>query len=139
MPYSASASTQPKRAPEAITRSTSSSAILHFGRHTAASGTPARAEPLRIAGPALGQEQAQADADRHLGAGQCERDQNLAVGPFAELAAVLPLHPDRVLALLHQRGVVDNQHRVRSADQALAAFTSSSSRGAVAQGEAETK
>src|SRR3954469_13131708 len=43
LPYSASASTCPKRAPEARTRSISSSAIFHFGRYATASGTPAAA------------------------------------------------------------------------------------------------
>jgi hypothetical protein len=73
--------------------------------------------PLVVGAPVLRQEQAQADADRHLSPGQGERDQRLAVRPLAQLAAVLPFDPDRVLALLDQGGVVDHQHRVRPADQ----------------------
>jgi hypothetical protein len=74
-------------------------------------------QPLVVGAPALREEQAQADTDRHLGPRQSERDQRLAVRPLAELAAVLALDPDRVLALLDQSGVVDHQHRVRPADQ----------------------
>src|SRR3954452_4139126 len=43
LPYSASASTCPNRAPDASTRSISSSAIRHFGRYATVSGTPAAA------------------------------------------------------------------------------------------------
>jgi hypothetical protein len=80
-------------------------------------GHPYHGTPLGIGTPVLGQEETQADADRHLGPGQGERDQRLAVGPLAELAAVLPLHADRVAALLRQGGVVHDQHRVRPAHQ----------------------
>ena len=38
--------------------------------------------PLGIGTPILGQEETQADADRHLGPGQGERDQGLAVRPL---------------------------------------------------------
>ena len=74
-------------------------------------------QPLGVGAPALGQEEPQPDTDRHPGPSQGERDQRLAVGPLAELAAVLALDPDRVPPLLDQRGIVDHQHRVRPADQ----------------------
>jgi len=41
----------------------------------------------------------------------------LAVGALAQLAAILPRDPDRVLALLDQGGVVDHQHRLGAADK----------------------
>ena len=48
------------------------------------------------------------------------RDQGLAIGRLAELAAVLALDPDRVPALPHQRGVAHHQRRVRPAHQPVA-------------------
>jgi hypothetical protein len=57
----------------------------------------------------------QADADRHLGRRERERDQGLAVGPLPEPAAVPALHAHRVPALLHERGVVHDQDRLRAA------------------------
>jgi hypothetical protein len=75
LPYSASASTQPKRPPEARTRSISSSATRHFGPVGDRLGHPYAGAPLGVGAPVLGQEQPQADADRHLGPGQGERDQ----------------------------------------------------------------
>jgi hypothetical protein len=70
-----------------------------------------------IGAPVLGQEQPPADAHRHLAPGERQRDQRLAVGPLAELAAVLALHAHRAPALLHQSRVVHDQRRVRPADE----------------------
>jgi site-specific DNA recombinase len=84
----------------------------HLGcRH--AGGRAAR----RIFGPPLRQEQPQPHRHRHLLAGQRQRDQRLAVGPLAQLPAVLPLHAHRERALLRQRSVVNHQHRLWPAHQ----------------------
>jgi hypothetical protein len=72
---------------------------------------------VRVGHPFLRQEQPEPDRRRDLASGQGEGDEDLAVGPFAEAAAVLPGHADRVPALLRQGGVVDDQHRVRPADE----------------------
>ena len=40
--------------------------------------------------------------------GQRQADRHLAVGPLAELTAILARHPDRVAAFLRKPGVVDD-------------------------------
>lgn len=47
--------------------------------------------------------------------GQGERDKGLAIGDFAQGAAVLVSHTNTGLSTLGQRGVVDDQHRVFTA------------------------
>ena len=74
---------------------------------------------LGVGGPTFRQEQPQPDRHRDLAPGQGERDQDLAVGPLAEAAAVLARDPDRVPALLGQGGVVDDEYRVGAADQGI--------------------
>ena len=65
--------------------------------------------PVRVIGPAL--RQVQLIADRQTEAFICERDADghLAVVLLAQLAAVLPGDPDRVLALLRKAGIVNDQ------------------------------
>jgi hypothetical protein len=67
--------------------------------------------------PLLRQVEAQRDRYGDLVPRQRQGDERLAVGSLAELAAVLVRDADRVLALLHQRRVVDDQMRVVSADE----------------------
>jgi hypothetical protein len=68
-------------------------------------------------GPRARQVEPEPDAHGHLAASQRERDERLAVGRLARLAGVLARHADRVPPLLEQRGVVDDQHGVRAADE----------------------
>jgi hypothetical protein len=82
-------------------------------------GYARRVAARRVVDPLLGQKQAQHDRDRHLVPGQGERDENLTVGTLAEAAAVLARHSDRMHALLGQGGVVDHQHGVWPAKQAV--------------------
>ena len=72
-----------------------------------------------IARPGFGQERAQPDTDRHLAAGQGERDQDLTVGRFAKLTAILVRHADRLAPLFDQGRVVDRQDGVGAADEIL--------------------
>ena len=53
-----------------------------------------------------------------------------------EAAAVLARHPDRVPALLGQGGVVDDQHRVRPADQRVRPLDQEPPQGRVVPGRA---
>ena len=73
----------------------------------------------RIARPALRQEQAQRQHDRHLAAGQRQRHQRLAIGVLAQDRSILRRDADRVLALLRQRRVVDHQHRIIATNEAV--------------------
>jgi len=66
------------------------------------------APPFRVVGPALGQVEPIGDRQTGLLVGEGERHRHLAVVGLAEDAAVLPRHPDRVLALLGKAGVVDD-------------------------------
>jgi hypothetical protein len=91
---------------------------------------------LGVAGPRLGQEQPQAHRHRDLAPGQGERDQRLAVGPLAQAAAALARHPDREPALLEQGGVVDDQHRVRAADECARPLDQEPAQGCVVPGRA---
>ena len=63
-----------------------------------------------------GQEQPQADRHRHLAPRQGQRHQGLAVRLFAERPAVLRRHTNRGGAFLRQRGIVDDQHCIRTAN-----------------------
>jgi hypothetical protein len=72
-----------------------------------------------IVGPLRRQEEPERDADRHLLTGEREGDERLAVRRLARSPGVLARHADRALPLLEQRRVVDDQHRVRAADQRL--------------------
>jgi hypothetical protein len=70
-----------------------------------------------ISSPALGQEQAQADRNRNLTLGQRRRNERLAVRGLAERRGVLGRDAHRVLALLRERRVVDDEIRVGPAHQ----------------------
>src|SRR4051794_28160452 len=117
LPYSASASTAPKRAPEASTRSISSSAIRHFGRYATASGTPAAARRAASAARSSGRNSRRPTPTGTSAPARVSETSDWQVRPLPELAAVLPLHADRVAPLPHERGVVHDQHRVRPAHQ----------------------
>ena len=75
--------------------------------------------PRPILRPALGQKQLQSHWHRNLAPSQRQRNQDLAARPLAQLAAVLARNPDRVLAFLNQRCVVDDQMRLRTPDHRL--------------------
>lgn len=77
-------------------------------------GLPA---PLGVVHPRLGQVEPERGGDGHFGLSEGERDQGLAISPLAELAAVLAGHIDGALTLIDERGVVDDEHGIRAADQ----------------------
>ena len=83
---------------------------------TMAIGHAGTVEPGRIARPALGQEQPQPDHHRHFARCQRQRHQRLAVGVLAKRRGVLRSDADRVASLLGQRGIVDDQPGIVTAD-----------------------
>ena len=82
-------------------------------------GHPSAGHPVRVICPALGEEQAERRRHRHLAAGERQRHQCLAIRVLAERGGILRGHADRMDAFLGQGGVVDHQHGVRAADQAI--------------------
>ena len=66
------------------------------------------AAACRVARPFLRQVKPIAHRQAGLAVGKRQRDRRLAVVLLAQLAAILPRHPDRVLALLRKAGVVDD-------------------------------
>ena len=101
-----------------MTRSISSMRDLRLGqgRPVDPSGTPARAMPLGIVRPALGQEEPQPHHHRHFARCQRQRHQRLAVGVLAKRRGVLRRDADRVTPLLRQRRIVDDQPGIVTAD-----------------------
>jgi hypothetical protein len=71
--------------------------------------------PLGVAGPALGQVERAVDQGVPLRAGVGEEHADLAVLDPARGAGILPLHADRMRALLHEAGLIQHQHRPRIA------------------------
>src|SRR5262249_2274816 len=65
----------------------------------------------------LREEEAQRRREMPLGADIVERDGDLAVGLLAQLAAVLMLDADGVLALLGEAGVVDDEDPLRAGER----------------------
>ena len=57
--------------------------------------------------------------DRNFALRQRQRHQRLAIGRFAKSRGVLRRDADRMRTLLRQRRVVDDEHRLRDADQAI--------------------
>jgi hypothetical protein len=70
-----------------------------------------------IAGPGLRQEQSQAHHHRDLASRQRQRHQGLAIGGLAQSRSILRSDPDRMRSLLRQRRVIDDEERVRAANQ----------------------
>ena len=93
----------------------------------------------RIVGPDAWQEQSQSDRHRNLAACQGQRHQALTVGLLAESAAVLPRHPDRCRAFLWQRRVVNYQHRIIAAQQAVRFLSKHPPERAIIPGRAADK
>ena len=81
----------------------------------------------RIARPALGKEETQCHHYRHFTPRKRQRYQRLAIGCLAERRGVLRSDANRTIALLRQRGVVDDKHRILAAYEpdGLMAFRSS--------------
>src|SRR5262249_41224274 len=75
-------------------------------------------EPLRGTGPGLRDKEAQRRREMPLGTDIVERDGDLAVGLLAQLAAVLMLDADGMLALLGEAGIVDDE-AARGASEGL--------------------
>jgi len=73
-------------------------------------------EAVRIARPALGQEQTQANHDRHFARSQRQRHQRLAIGVLAQRRRVLRSDADRMASLLGQRGIVNDQPGIVTAN-----------------------
>src|SRR6478736_691879 len=114
-PYPASASTQPKRTPAAITRSISASAISGLVRAARYStGTPARFKRTGLLVQLSGTKRRNATIT-----GTSPRAQCLAIGRLAERRGILRSNTNRTIALLRHRRVVDDQHRILAADQAI--------------------
>jgi hypothetical protein len=74
-------------------------------------------QTCRIARPVLGKEETQCHHYRHLTPRKRQRYQCLAIGRFAERRGILRSHTNQTIALLRQCGVVDDQHRILSADE----------------------
>ena len=66
-------------------------------------------EPLWGTRPGLGQKQPQRRGEMTVGTDVVDRDGDLAVGLLAQLATVLVLDADGVLALLGEPGIVDDK------------------------------
>ena len=81
---------------------------LRFGLEDDVVGDTSLGTARRVVGPAGGQIQLEVDRDVILRRRDREADADLAVGDLAGRACVLPLHADRVLALLEEAGVVDD-------------------------------
>ncbi len=73
-------------------------------------GNPRARAAGRIARPVFRHIQRHAERPRALPRPQHGGDGHLAIGHLADGAAILPRHPDRVLALFEPAGVVDDQH-----------------------------
>jgi hypothetical protein len=71
--------------------------------------------PPSIAGPALGQVERPIDQRVALRAGIGQEHPDLAVLDPARRARILPLHADRVRALLQKAGLIQHQHSIRIA------------------------
>src|SRR4029077_1884713 len=71
-------------------------------------GDAGRLEAFGRTRPGLGQIEPQCGGEVPRGADVVDRDGDLAVGLLAELAAVLMLDADGVLALLGEAGIVDD-------------------------------
>src|ERR671913_2247500 len=117
LPYSASASTQPKRAPAALMRSSSSSAHCHLGRLTIASGTPALVRRATSSAQARGRNSRR---PTQTGTSACARVSETRAWQLAFLPS-WPQYwrctPTEWDALLDQGGVVDDQNGVRPAQE----------------------
>ena len=102
--------TSPGRRPSPRTWSSNSKAIWPLVRSRRySSGTPAcssrSGEPVQD----LGRNSRKRRGEMPLGTDVVDRDGDLAVGLLAQLAAVLMLHADGVLALLGEAGIVDDE------------------------------
>src|SRR5258705_12052873 len=119
-PYPASANTQPKRTPAAMTRSISARAISGFVRAVRYSaGTPRALQPSALARPTLGKKQPQRQHDRYFALRKRYRHQRLAIGGLAERRSILRSDTYRMRTLLGNRGVVDHQHGIAAADEPI--------------------
>jgi len=76
-------------------------------------------QTLRIARPTLGNEETQCHHYRHFTPRKRQRHQCLAIGRLAERRGILWSDTNRTIALLRHRRVVDDQHRILAADQAI--------------------
>jgi hypothetical protein len=139
LPYSASASTQPKRAPEASTRSISSSAICHFGRWPIASGTPAAVHRPASVHQSSGRKRrrpTQTGTSALASVSETSAWQFARLPSWPQYCRFTPTEcrPCFTSAVSSTTSTASCPPTSRSAD-----LTSSSSRGAVGQGEVETK
>ncbi len=71
--------------------------------------------PVRVISPLMRQIQAIGDRQAGVIVGSRQAHRDLAIVLLAELPAILPRHADRVLALLRDAGVVDDQRPDRAA------------------------
>ena len=108
-------------------------------RDLAVLGNARPVHPLGIGRPGLGQKKAQAHHHRHLARCQCHRDQRLAVGRLAERGSVLRSDPDRMLPLLRQRGVVDDEKTALVPDQTISLLQQGRLERALSQTPAATR
>ena len=76
-------------------------------------------QPSKIQGQHRQQRALGSNHDRHFAPRKRQRHQCLAIGRLAERRGILWSDTDRTIALLRHRRVVDDQHRILAADQAI--------------------
>lgn len=82
-------------------------------------GDADRATADGLVRPLARQEETQGDAHGHFIPREGERDERLAIRRLPRRVRVLARHANGVRALLQKRGVIDDEHRIRPAGQAL--------------------
>ena len=92
------------------TRRICARAMRHLWRMCTPSKIRALARRTGIRERVCQQTQLEAEGPGELGAEQHRGHRHLAIGDFPERPAILPLHHDRVSALLWETGVVDGQN-----------------------------
>jgi hypothetical protein len=73
----------------------------------------------RITRPTLGNEQPYCHHDRHFTPRKRQRHQCLAIGRLAKRRGILRSDTNRTIALFRHRRIIDDQHRIFTADQAI--------------------
>jgi dTDP-4-amino-4,6-dideoxygalactose transaminase len=74
-------------------------------------------QTCRITCPVVGEEETQGEHHWHFTTRKRQRHQRLAIRRFAETRCILRSDTNRALALLRHCGVVDDQHRIPTADE----------------------
>ena len=115
-PYSASNPTEPNSSPRSTARRTISRASSGLSGSRSLSGIFA-CRHLSDFAPAFGQIETSIDQGAAFPVAQRGKHAHLAVLHLAQPSVPLPRHPGRLVALLREAALVDQQCRVRSAEQ----------------------